>query len=517
MAEALNDSLVKITKGAGIAFIGSLVGLFFAFIARVLVARYGTEAEYGVFSLVFVILSICATVAALGLDQGVPRSIAYARGRNDSERIRKLIPSSVQWGLIAGISLGIILFLTSEILATRIFHDVALAFPLKICALGIPCFSLKNVFVSIFRGFDDIKPTVYFQNVLRPLLFPLFLLPVILLDLPFLDVYYAYLGSLVLSCVALIFYAIKRLPVPIGLGTRLSANPVARELLLFCLPLLGVAVLHLIIAWTDSLMLGALKTSTDVGLYNAAHPLAQFISTPVATMALIYMPVASGLSAEGSMPEMRRNFRLLTKWLCAATLPLFLVLFLFPETVVSFLFGAGYLPAATALKILSIGYIITNFFGPNGATLTALGEVRFIMWATLATAVLNVGLNVILIPPFGIVGAAIASVAAMALANLVGYWKLYSLAKAQPLSKNLLKPTLASLALVFLFQFIFGDFVTVVWWMLPLLFILYYGIYGLAILFTRSFDQEDIAMLLAVERRAGVNLSFLKRILRRFL
>jgi hypothetical protein len=53
--------------------------------------------------------------------------------------------------------------------------------------------------------------------------------------------------------------------------------------------------------------------------------------------------------------------------------------------------------------------------------------------------------------------------------------------------------------------------------MLPLLFILYYGIYGLAILLTKSFDQEDIAMLLAIEGRVGMNLSFVKRIIRRFL
>ena len=76
---------------------------------------------------------------------------------------------------------------------------------------------------------------------------------------------------------------------------------------------------------------------------------------------------------------------------------------------------------------------------------------------------------------------------------------------------------LSSLALAFLFQFILRNFVAVTWWMLLVLFILYYAIYGLAILFTRSFDKEDISLLLALERRAGLNLSFIKRILRRFV
>ena len=514
---SLDDSLAKISKGAGLALVGTFAALLLGFLSRPMIARYATEADYGVYSLALAILNICIVIDALGLRQGVPRSIAYARGKNDNERVQKLIPASVQFGLIGGISLGIIVFLTSDILAARIFHDATLAFPLKIFALGIPFFTLINVLVSVFRGFDDVKPRVYFLNILRPVLFLLFLLTVVFLDLPFIGVFYAFLASLVASCVALIVYTVKRLPFPIRFRTSLSANPVAKELLLFSLPLLGVAALGLIIIWTDTLMLGVLKSSTDVGLYNAAYPLAQFISTPLYAVQLVYVPVVSGLYARGLMPEMRRNFSILTKWLCAATLPLFLILFLFPDTVVGFLFGVSYAPAATALKILSIGYMVNNFLGPNGATLITLGEARFVMWTALATAGLNIGLNIALIPPLGIEGAAIASAASLVSINLIIGWRLYSLARAQPLSKNLLKPTLASLALAFLFQFVFGNFVSVTWWMLPLLFILYYVIYGLAILVTRSFDKEDISMLLAVEKRVGVNLSFVKRILRRFL
>jgi len=517
MLQTLNDSLAKIAKGSGVAFVGSLAGLFFAFIGRVLIARFGTEADYGVFSLAFAILSICAIIGTLGLRGGVARSIAYARGKNDSLRVQRLIPASIQFGLMASFALGIIVFFTSDIIASKIFHDAALALPLKIFAFGIPFFTLINVFISIFRGFDNIKPTVYFHDILRNLLFPAFLLPLICFSLPFTGIYYALLASLVISCVALIVYAVKRLPSPVELTSRVIASPVAKELLFFSLPLLGVAMLWLTVAWTDTLMLGGLRTSADVGLYNAAHPVAQFISAPLAAMLLIYMPVTSGLYAQGSMSEIRRNFSILTKWLCSATLPLFLILFLFPETVLSFLFGVSYAPAATALRILSLGFIINNFLGPNGATLIAMGEVRFMMWATAAAAVLNVGLNIALIPPLGIEGAAIASIAAITSTNLIRCWKLYSLSGAQPLSKNLIKPILASLAVVSLIYFIAISFLTITLWMLPLLFILYYAIYGVAILLTKSFDPEDITMLLAVEKMVGINTTSIRRILRRFL
>lgn len=513
----LDESLVKITKGAGIAFIGSLAGLFLGFLGKLLVVRYGTEAEYGVFSLAFALLTICVLIGTLGLEQGTVRSIAYARGKNEGERVRGIISASLWLALMAGLIVCFILFLTSGAIAEGIFHEPALSLPLKIFATAVPFLILINVFVSIFRGFDRMEPTVYFRDILRGALFPLLLLGIIFLSLPFQWVFYAYLGSVIICCIALIIYAIKRLPSPIRVATNVSANPLAKELLVFSLPLFGAGMLGMIIAWTDTLMLGYFKIPADVGLYNAAQPLAWFISAPLGVMVLIYMPVTSGLYAQGSISGMRRNFFILTKWLCSATLPLFLILFLFPETALSFLFGVNYTSAANALRILSLGFMINNLLGPNGATLIAMGKSRFMMWATLVTAVLNVGLNIALIPPLGIEGAAIASVAAQTSVNLIRCGKLYSLSKAQPLSKNLLKPTITSLVLIFLMQFIFGDFVTVVWWMLPLLLISYYGIYGLSVLLTKSIDREEIAMLLAVEKRTGINAFLIKRILRRYL
>ena len=514
---SLDESLMKITRGAGIAFVGSLLALFLTFMGRVLVARIGTESEYGIFSIAFVVLNVCTIIAILGLQQGTAQNIAYARGKNKFEHIQKLISTSIQLSLLASILLCIIVFFTSHLIATKIFHDDGLVFPLKIFALGIPFFALLHVFVSIFRGFDDVKPKVYFQDILRSAIFLLLLLLLILFELPFSGVFYSFLTSLVISCAVLIIYLAKRLPSPVKFVFGIRIDPVAKNLLFFSLPLLGVAMLGLIITWTDTLMLGYFTSSAKVGLYNAALPFAYFISAIMRAILIIYMPVTSGLYARSMMLEIRRNFSVLTKWSCSITLPLFLILFLYPSSVLNLFFGADYVFAGNALRILSLGFIISNFMGPNGGTLIALGRSRFLMWTTLGVALLNIGLNVTLIPLLGIEGAAIASAVSITSVNVIRSWKVYSLTGAQPLSKNLMKPVLASLILVFLFHFIIANFFTISPWMLPLLFILYYAIYGLATLFTRSFDKEDIAMLLTIEKRLGVNLSSVKRILQRFV
>jgi len=513
----INESLQKVAKGAGLVFIGTLLSLFLSFIGKVVIARYWAQSDYGVFSLSLVLLNICVIISTLGLREGVSRSIAYTRGKNENKKIPEIISISIYFSIISSIFLSLFLFLTSEIIAKNIFHEPALVSPLRIFSTAIPFFTLVYVMVSIFRGFNQIKPTVYFQLILRNTIFPLILAGIIFLNLSFISVFYAYVISLIITFTLLVIYAIKRFPPSIKLTKISITSPIAKELLFFSLPLLGVAMFQMIISWTDTLMLGSFKNAADVGLYNAALPLAYFISSPLNAMLLVYMPIASGLYAKDMLSEIRRNFSVLTKWLCSATFPLFLILFLFPEAILNFLFGHNYIFAAGALRILSLGFIISNFLGPNGATLIAMGKTHFMMWATLATAIINIALNAILIPFLGIVGASIASITALTSINIVRCWKLYSISKVHSLSKNLIKPAFVSGGVMFIIYIVSKNFFTTKFWMLPILFIIYYIIYGLAILFTKSFDIEDIEMLLLIEKKVGVNLRIIKKALERFV
>jgi O-antigen/teichoic acid export membrane protein len=139
------------------------------------------------------------------------------------------------------------------------------------------------------------------------------------------------------------------------------------------------------------------------------------------------------------------------------------------------------------------------------------------MWATLAAALVNISLNIALIPPLGIIGAAIASATSLTLFSVINSVKLYASHRVQPLSKNLLKPLIASVVLALLFQFIFGRLIMITWWMLPFLFIFYYALYGVATVLSKSFDREDIVILLQLEKRFGINAEPIKKILRIFI
>jgi O-antigen/teichoic acid export membrane protein len=516
MLEPLSEPLKKVARGTGIAMVGMFFGLLFQFAAKVIIARYFLQADYGVFSMALVILNFAMVLVCLGLVQGAAVYIAYFRAKKEAAKIRGTIRVSLTSTTASSIIIGMALFLSAEAIAVNVFHTPDLVPALRIFAIGLPFFVLINILAAIFRGFDRAEPGAYFQSILLNILFLLLLVIPILVGQSFIAVLYTYLAALILTFVALVIYSGKKLPQLTEFTGNKADASVWRELLIFSLPLMGSAIFSMVISWTDTLMLGYFKMPEIVGLYNAASPLAYFITMPMAALVLIYTPVTASLYSQNRMAELRRNYTILTKWLATLTLPLFLVLFLFPEAVLNIFFGSAYIAAAPALRILSAGFIVANLFGPNGGALLAMGESRFIMWSVLVPAIVNVPLNIVLIPPLGIVGAATASAVSLTLSYIMASLKLYKLCRAQPLSKNLIKPIVASIVLAVLFRFLLGG-LTPTWWMLTLLFVLYYAVYGIAIVLTRSFDPEDIALLLEIEKRSGINAAPIKKVLRRFV
>ena len=519
MSEIVNQSLQKIAKGTGIVFIGTIIGMLLGFVSRIIIVRCITQSEYGIYSLALVLLSIFATISTLGLSDGTTRQIAFYRGKDDALKIKGVMLSSLQIALITGVLLSLVLFFTSNLISTNVFHSPELSSPLKIFSIALPFFVLINIFTSIFRGFDRAEPSVYFQNIFRSVIYILFLAGAILLGLSFIGVIYAYFASIMLTCMAFAVYAMKKPPLATKGEKSVNADPMmGKELLFFSLPLFAVTMLQAITTWTDTLMLGYFKMPDVVGLYNAALPLANLLPIILTSVNFLFIPIMSQLYAKGQTEEMKKSYAVLTKWIFSATLPIFLVLFLFPEAVLNILFGSRYVGAAIALQILGLGFFTHSILGPNGNTLIVMGKTQFLMLSVLITVIVNFILNIILIPPLGIIGAAIATTSALFIKNLFWAAKLYSSSKIHPFTKNYLKPMVSSTILILIIYVLVKNlFSAIPLWLLPILFITFLGTYALSILFTKSFDKEDIMMLLTIEKRLGINLEPIKRILSRFM
>lgn len=512
-----DTSLQKVAQGTLIVIVSTGIALVLGFISRILLARVFTQYDYGLYSLSIVIFGILESISLLGLGSGTTRYIAYHRGKNDPLKVKQIIFSSIQLSLISCIVLSVGLFLLSDFIS-QIFRDPSLSYPLKIVSIAIPFTVMVDIFIAISRGFDIVKEKVFFQDILKNAIFTFGLFIVVFLKLSFDYAFYVFSISSFLTFIIYLIYVKDKSHFAITTGGKInSSNSLRKEILFFSLPILFINIFQMILSSLDTIMVGGYKTLYDVGLYNAASPLASFLGIPLSAMLLIYMPTASEHYAKNLFDKIRRHYAILTKWVFSSTLPLFLLLFIFPESVLNFFFGMNYVPASQALRILAFGYLIMNLLGPNGTTLIAIGETRFLLYASIAAASINVLLNTVLIPPMGIVGASLATAIALSVHCIIRHNKVRSRLKINPITKNLIKTTFITTVLIGSISFFVLNYVHITFWILPLLFVFFYLIHFFVILFSKSIEPEEVKMFLEIEKRTGLNLSPIKRILGRFL
>lgn len=113
---------LKIAKGAGIVFIGTGIGMFFAYLGMMIVARFLGPTDFGLISLASAIATITSTVVLVGMPEGVVRYVSFYKGKNDKGRIKGVILSALEIVLPLGLISGFILFLFSNLISVKVFN-----------------------------------------------------------------------------------------------------------------------------------------------------------------------------------------------------------------------------------------------------------------------------------------------------------------------------------------------------------------------------------------------------------
>jgi O-antigen/teichoic acid export membrane protein len=491
--EVLRESLRKTARGTVIAFLGMIIFLLLEFATRVIIARNTTETDYGIFNIGYVLLSFFVMVAGLGLNAGAPRYIAYFRGVAEERKIAGVVSSSLRLSLIAGICVFILFLALSDAFAA-LFH-LESSSVLRVFAIAIPFSVLIEILAAIFIGFGRMEEKVYYRDTLASLLRVVAVVLVIFLGSGFLPMVTAYVLATAVSAILFAFAAMRKL----NRVTRQDAEPMGREIILFSLPLWTTNILNTIIFYLDTLILGFFTTAAIVGLYNAARPITQFLNIFIISLSFIYVPVASQLYARNRIGEIRRNYILLTKWIFLATVPFFLLAFLFPGAVIGILFGGAYNQpeVALTLQILSLGILANVLAGPNAPTLIVLGKPRLVLADNFIAAVIYVCANLALIPRYGMIGAAVAATLSLGSINIIKSIQIYQFERIHPFSPNYVKTVILaflSLSLVYGMSIALGVQRTGILFLLAFT-LCFLAIYALLMYFTKSFDREEIHSL----------------------
>jgi O-antigen/teichoic acid export membrane protein len=270
------------------------------------------------------------------------------------------------------------------------------------------------------------------------------------------------------------------------------------------------SVMWTVIQQADNILLGAFLRTESVGLYDASFLLAKLVLTTLGAFGFLFMPMFSRLDADGDADGMDELYRTSTKWVVSLTLPIFLVLLLFPEAILGGLFGPEYAAGATALQILTLGFFVHALSGLAGNAIVSIGRTRTILLANVCVALLNVTGNVLLIPRIGIEGAAVASALSYLALNAGYLWVLRGYG-ISPLSRELSGSVATTAVLVvppcLLLQYTSG----VTFGMATAVFVAVLGTHGIVYLLVGA-SSADLEIIEAAERRTNLNLTILKQV-----
>ena len=190
-----------------------------------------------------------------------------------------------------------------------------------------------------------------------------------------------------------------------------------KNILAISIPLMFAQSVQFIMAWTDKLMIGNMMTSQDVGIYHIAFKLSMFASIGLMAINSIAAPKFAELYAKQDFDGLKKVVNQSTKLIFWSTIPLVAIFFIFPEFLLG-IFGDKFKIGVTAFIFLSCGRLISSFSGSVGNILQMTGNQNIYAKILFLGAILNVLLNLILIPRYGINGAAIASMCGLTVWNL---------------------------------------------------------------------------------------------------
>lgn len=435
-----SHDLRLLLAGAGTSFVGKGGGLVLRFFTQLVLAWMLGPARFGLYALASGVFQIAELVSRLGLGSGVIRYVAMHRERGDQARLKGILSDALRVPLLTGAAAAALLLWGADFLAVHVFHDPGLGPVLSVFALGVPFSAAMMVLAMATTGFDVTRYMVGTIHILQPLVNLLLVGFAAGLGLGLLGVSVAWSLSFGVALVAAIA-SVRHLTSHIGHDVRTIR--VTGELTRFSLPLMAGELLWVLMLWTDILMLGYYRPSVDVGIYRAAAQLAILLTVIPFSVESIFGPMIARLNTTGDRERLGGLFQVSTRWSITASVPLVLVVVLVPADLLS-LYGPGFGDARLPLLILAAGQLVNSATGSVSSMLIMTGHQYMKLTGDIIVAVVNVTLNVLLIPQWGLVGAAFATGVSVAGTNVLRLIQVWVAVRIQPYDRSYFKPILAA-------------------------------------------------------------------------
>jgi O-antigen/teichoic acid export membrane protein len=404
---------------------GSIASSVLAFALVVVITRGLGVRGAGIMFQAIALFTILSNVAELGADTGLLRFVASYRATGRIEDVRTTIHLALWPAVVVGSVLGGAMLVLSPELANVFVRrgDGHEAVPyIRLLALFVPLGAATTVALAGTRSFGTMIPYVGVQNIGMPLLRPLLVVGAIAAGLGAVWIVLGYAVPTAVGCAI----AVGSLFLLLGRSERREPREVRRrsnrqlalEFWRFAAPR-GVAAMFVVaMLWLNVLLVGALSSPRDAGIYAAGMRYVGLGTFALAALAVAIAPQISGLLARADRKGAEQVFQAGTWWLVALSFPLYLTLAAFAPVFMR-VFGGAFEQGDAALVVLALASLTLVGTGNNKIVLLMGGRSGWGLASAAVAVALDVGLALVLVPRLGVTGAALAFGAAVVADNVI--------------------------------------------------------------------------------------------------
>lgn len=410
--------------GVGSIFVKG-ISIAFAFGVSVILARTLGPNGFGIYSYVFALASLLSIPAQFGLPNLVVRETAKAHARSDWSMIRGLWTWS---NSIAG-AISITIALASAILVLTFADrfDVEMLATFGFGIVLIPLTTMGSLRGAALRGLRLVVLGELPELVVRPGMLIL-LVGVVILLLPSRELGPAEAMALHVMAAVVAFVvgiALLRSVRPPEIALSDERSYLRPEWTRAVVPLALTGGFQMLNQHVDVIMLGVFATAEEVGIYKVVAQGGAFVIFGLQVINLVVAPHIARLYGLNELANLQRMVRAGARVSLVFALPVALCFVFFGSTILHYVFGEAYANGAAALAIISIGQTVNAGVGSVAILLNMTGHEKDTTIGVAIAAACNVFLNLLLIPRFGMVGAATATAATLIVWNLLLSRKVY--------------------------------------------------------------------------------------------
>jgi O-antigen/teichoic acid export membrane protein len=421
-----HSSTSRQIRGSSLMLVGRTISMAVTFSIQVLIVHYLSKANYGAFAYALSFVALGQTLATLGLDRAITRFVPIYHERRDYNRMFGTILMVISTVLSLGLIIVLLAYGFQGVISQSLLSDQeankGLVIALLLVLIGMaPMEALDDLIEGLTAVFASPRSIFFRRYILAP---GLKLSVVLLLILWQSDVFFLATGYLFASALGVTVYVTVLIRVlrKQGLFQHFNLKSItfpAREIFAFTIPLLTSDLVFVLMSSSDAVLLEHFRNTTEVAAFRVVQPAAILNQFVFQSFTLLFTPLAARLYARNDRDGINNLYWQTALWISVLSFPIFALTFSLAHPITVLVYGQRYEESAAILALLAVGYYFNAAMGFNGLTLKVYGKLRYIVAINILAAVINIAINLVLIPRYGAFGAACGTCGTMIIHNIL--------------------------------------------------------------------------------------------------